>query len=230
MPEPLSALAYFEKLKHLYAGYANSDNAFHMKRYVKNRFNFYGIKTPDRRHLSMTLIKSEGIPPQPILQALCLLCFQGNQRELQYFVNDIGRKAIPYLDPSFLQVLEDLIGQKSWWDTIDFLSPKLAGPLLLRYPELIPDYPGRWIASDNIWYQRSAILFQLHYKEKTDRTLLFDFILQRKDSREFFVQKAAGWALRQYSRTAPEAVVAFIEQEELPALTKREGLKWLKNR
>jgi 3-methyladenine DNA glycosylase AlkD len=126
-----------------------------------------------------------------------------------------------------LPVLEELIGVRSWWDTVDFLAPKLAGPLLLRYPELIGTYPGRWIESDNIWYQRSAILFQLDYKQQTDAQRLFDYIRRRADSREFFVQKAAGWALRQYSKTAPDAVREFIAGNELPPLTVREGLKWV---
>lgn len=221
------ARTYLEKVRRLYAAHANADDAFFMKRYMKNRFDFYGIKTPKRRSLSRQIIRSEGMPEGETLQPLCRLCFEANHREIQYFVGDLLRSALPQLNASFLPLIEFLIAQKSWWDTVDFLAPKLAGPLFLRYPDLIKPYTGRWVASDDIWYQRSALIFQLDYKERTDADLLFDYVRRHAESREFFVQKGAGWALRQYSKVDPEAVAAFVERNELSALTRREALKWI---
>lgn len=129
------------------------------------------------------------------------------------------------LNANFLNTIEILIQQKSWWDTVDFLAPKIGGKLLLRFPEAILPHTQAWIESDNMWLQRSAILFQLDYKNKTDAELLFRYIRRRADSKEFFVQKAAGWALREYGKTNPGAVQQFIDATALPKLTVREGLR-----
>jgi 3-methyladenine DNA glycosylase AlkD len=87
---------------------------------------------------------------------------------------------------------------------------------------------GNWRGSDNIWLHRATLLFQLGYKTQTDAALLFSLVEQNKDSKEFFIQKAIGWALREYSKTAPEAVQAFVAETLLAPLSRREALKWLK--
>ena len=83
----------------------------------------------------------------------------------------------------------------------------------------------RWIDSDNIWLQRSALLFQLKYKEDTDTELMEHIIVSLKQSREFFIQKAMGWLLREYAKTNPDYVLCFTQQHKLPALSQREALK-----
>lgn len=219
--------SYVFAVRKLYQQHAHSENAVQMKRYMKNQFEFFGIKKPERVELSRQIIQSQGVPEGNALKDICRLCFQEEQREMQYFVNDLLGKRTKQLDDSFLEIFETLILQKSWWDTVDFLAPKLAGKILLRYPNKISQYPDRWIQSENFWLQRSAILFQLDYKAKTNQQLLFSFILKRANSKEFFVQKASGWALREYSKTNPDAVREFIENNPLPKLTVREGLKRL---
>ena len=127
---------------------------------------------------------------------------------------------------------QKLIVTKSWWDSVDYLAPRLIGKNLINQPDEAINYSKKWIESENIWLQRTAIIFQLHYREKTNSDLLFSSVLRRADSKEFFVQKASGWALRQYSKTAPEVVMDFTlkNQNILSALTCREGLKWLKSK
>ncbi|HMO40457.1 MAG TPA: DNA alkylation repair protein [Saprospiraceae bacterium] len=220
--------AYVQTLQNLYRQHANPPNAELMARYMKNQFAFFGLKKPERTALSEQMIAQYGVPEGADLRAVCQLCFEAEQREMQYFVHDLlGKKIIKQLDARFLELLESLMLQKSWWDSIDFLAPKLAGNILMRHPEAIARYPLRWIESDNIWLQRAAILFQLDYKNRTDAPLLFALIARRADSKEFFVQKAAGWALRSYSRFQPEAVRQFIAETPLSKLTVREGLKRL---
>lgn len=223
----LTPEAYVSNVRILYAQHANPANAPFMAAYMKNQFSFFGIKKPERVLLSHQVIQNQGIPTVGDLKIISQLCFQEPQRELQYFVYDLLKKVIKELDSTFLPVLESLILQKSWWDTVDFLAPKLAGSILQRNPEQIRDFPDRWIESENIWLQRSAILFQLDYKEKTNEQLLFQYILRQADSKEFFVQKAAGWALREYSKRNADAVRQFIQHHKLPPLTVREGLKRL---
>ncbi len=222
------ARPWFDRLVKLYAAHAKPENAEPMARYMKDRFRFFGIKSPERKALSRAFFRQEGLPGPEVLGPLFQLCFDAPQRELQYFVQDAGRRMARHLDATFLPVYDGLIGRKSWWDSVDFLAPKLAGPLLRRHPEAIPEYPDRWIEHPNFWYQRSAILFQLDFKEDTDAERLFHYIRRRADSAEFFVQKGAGWALRQYSKVAPEAVRHFIEGHRLATLTEREGMKWIR--
>lgn len=211
-----------------FAGHADPEKADLMKRYMRDRFDFYGIQSPDRKALARRLIRERGYPEERDLKALCRACFDAPQREIQYFVNDLMQPATGRLDASFLDLYDELLPRRAWWDSVDFLAPKLAGKLLLRFPERIAPLTGRWIESDNHWYQRAALIFQLNYKERTDGERLFFYVRRRSGSKEFFVQKGAGWALRQYSRVSPEAVWRFLESTALPPLTAREGSKWLK--
>lgn len=222
---PLKPEAYFAALSECYAQFAQPEQAMGMAAYMKNHFPFLGIKTPERRELSAGFIAEHDYPRGEELKTLCRLCFAAPQRELQYFVNDLLRKRVKHLGVDFLDLFEELIGQKSWWDTVDFIAPHLAGALFKRFPEYTRTYTQRWIDSPNIWYQRAAIIFQLDYKDKTDAELLFEYIQKRSDSKEFFVQKGAGWALRQYARVNPEGVKDFVADTKLPALTVREALR-----
>ncbi len=216
------------RLQNLFMRHAHAENAAPMRAYMKGKFLFYGIKSPERKSLSQQFLRDNGPIELPVLAALFRQCFSAEQREIQYFVQDAGRRSMRSLDTTFLPVFHDLIGKKSWWDTVDFLSPKLAGRLLLRFPERVRDFPDQWIENDDFWYQRSAILFQLDYKAATDWERLKHYILRRSESGEFFVQKAAGWALRQYSKVEPDRVRTFVEAHTLAPLTVREGLKVLR--
>ena len=120
-----------------------------------------------------------------------------------------------------------MIVNKSWWDTVDYIAVKLVGKHFENFPELIPKHIKTWNSSGNLWLNRTAILFQLQYKKKTDINLLFDIIEKQAGSREFFIQKAIGWVLREYSKTDENAVRKFVMQTNLSSLSKREALKWL---
>lgn len=95
---------------------------------------------------------------------------------------------------------------------------------------LLEQYAEEWIEDENIWLQKSAILYQLIYKDRTDEERLYRFILTRKDGDEFFVQKAIGWALREYSKTAPESVQSFVSDHPLKLLSRREALKHISDK
>jgi 3-methyladenine DNA glycosylase AlkD len=102
------------------------------------------------------------------------------------------------------------------------------GVFFQKYPEFISPCTNKWIRSKNFWLQRTTILFQLNYKEKTDETLLFDTIKKFTGSTEFFIQKAIGWALREYFKTFPEKVIRFVNETPMAPLSKREALKIIK--
>lgn len=225
----MDSKSYVSQLVQLFEANKNPKNAAPMKRYMRDQFEFYGIKSPLRRELLRQFMIKNGTPSGEELKKTVQLLWENNYREMQYAAMDILEKAARQPDETFLPFLENLILQKSWWDTVDWIAPGGFGRVFQKHPQHIKPVTSRWIKSENIWLQRSAILFQLKYKEKTDAKLLFEYILFRAGSKEFFVQKGSGWALRQYSKYNPKAVVDFIKNNEalLSNLTKKEGLKWL---
>lgn len=217
---------HLEDLRQRYQRYADPANAVAMERYMKDQYPFWGVKTPQRLQIVREWLDSiRGGFSTPDLLTLAPLSFEQPEREFHYLIYDILRTHKRWLVPEMLPTFSNLIGVKSWWDTVDFLGPKLCGPILKGHPELIKAFPLQWIESDNIWYQRAAILFQLGYKTQTDAELLFSLVRRRANSREFFVQKGAGWALREYAKTNPVGVRQFLESTKLPSLTIREAGK-----
>jgi 3-methyladenine DNA glycosylase AlkD len=203
----------------------NPDTAEAMSAYMRDQFPFLGIKTPERREIVKSFLKLNP-PEQEWTQALWEL----PEREYQYTALDILHKLRKKLGPHDLPFIESLITSRSWWDTVDLLASNIAGFILHKEPLLQAEYGEKWIHSDNMWLNRTAILYQLHYKKDRDESTLYRYILTHAASPEFFLQKAIGWALREYSKVNPESVASFIERENLKPLSKREGLKWINKR
>jgi 3-methyladenine DNA glycosylase AlkD len=132
------------------------------------------------------------------------------------------------LPPEFIETIEYLITTKSWWDTVDSFAGGTVGVHFKRYPAVKKKRLPRWRKSKDIWLRRTAILFQLNYREETDFDLLCEIINENLGSKEFFINKAIGWALRQYARTNPKAVRKFVkETKELSPLSRSEAMKHL---
>jgi len=206
----------------------NTVNATKMKSYMRNKFDYLGIKSPQRREIMRDFIKEYGKPQQIDLTPIVEELWQLPQREFQYCAMDILIKNTRYLTKEDIELVEHLIMTKSWWDTVDLLASNLVGKLFQKFPELQEQYLPNWLESGNIWLQRTCLIFQLHYKKNTDVNLLFELIDKLKDTDEFFLNKAIGWALRQYSKTDATAVIDFVRKSKLAALSQREALKWLK--
>ena len=147
------------------------------------------------------------------------------ERDYQYTAVELAMKYKKSWDDNDINVFEKMALDKSWWDTVDYISNKLIGPWLLKNPERIAAITGKWNRSKNIWLQRLSLIFQLTYKTQTNTKLLENYILNLTGSKEFFVQKAIGWSLREYSKRDPKWVVAFVKKHPLPPLSKREALK-----
>jgi 3-methyladenine DNA glycosylase AlkD len=195
--------------------------------YMRNQFEFYGLKADRWMALAKEIFADKGIPEGEELKALARRCFEDEHRELHYFALEMVQKTLKKQPAEFIHFLEELITSRSWWDTVDWLA-KLVGIHFMRHPQLILPTTGRWMASGNFWLQRVCLIFQLAYRGKTDFGLMKKLILQVAGSKEFFLQKGAGWALRQHSRTDPQGVTDFVEQNpQLSALTKREALRLL---
>ncbi|NLP52248.1 DNA alkylation repair protein [Bacillus sp. RO1] len=208
----------------------NKRNREPMENYMRNHFSFLGIKSPERKELLKRFFVEYGKPERDWIQPLVTFLYTQPEREFHYAALAMIDVHIKKLDAEWLPFLEELISTNSWWDTVDHIAPHHVGAILLREKASIIEYPDRWIVSDNFWLQRSAILFQLKYKEKTDAQKLFTYIEATKGAKEFFIQKAIGWALREYSKTAPDEVLMFIKCTNLAPLSRREGLKHMARR
>ena len=147
------------------------------------------------------------------------------QRELQYFAMELLLKYSKASPPGWIGLYEELILKKSWWDTVDGIAAWNVGDNFQKYSDQISVYANKWMDSENIWLQRTCLIFQLRYKLKTDFELMKSFIIPLSSSKEFFIRKAIGWALRQYSKFNPEIVKNFVSQQPMSNLSKREATK-----
>jgi len=197
-----------------------------MARYMRNQFPYLGIKTPERRELFRQHAASD-LPSVPDTDRVVRELWELPEREFQYAAIELVEKQALKLPEDFGSTLHYLITSKSWWDTVDSLS-KSVGLHFKRYPEAKEDWLPRWRQSDNIWLRRTALLFQLHYKEQTDFPLLCAIIKENLGSKEFFINKAIGWALRQFARQDSAAVKRFADSQKLQPLSRREALKHVK--
>ena len=204
---------------------ASPDDAVAMKAYMKNKFEFLGVKTPARRKLAKTFFKQQ--TDSVIDWNFINEAWKNPYRELQYAALDYLENRKKLLTPSDLPRLKKLAQTKSWWDTIDFLD-RLVGSIIARFPET-KEIIVAWSCDEDIWLRRLAIDHQLLRKEKTDTELLENILVNNLGQTEFFINKAIGWALRDYSKTNADWVRDFIEQhrEEMSALSIREGSKYL---
>jgi 3-methyladenine DNA glycosylase AlkD len=128
-------------------------------------------------------------------------------------------------EKDIIELLEFTIVNKSWWDTVDGIAGWLVGPLFKKYPELIGPKTTQWMNSGNIWLQRTCLLYQLNYKKSTDTEILFRFIEELSGETSFWIRKAIGWILREYSKTNPDTVLKFVNSHQLSALSRKEALK-----
>jgi 3-methyladenine DNA glycosylase AlkD len=215
-----------EKLTALFEEHRNDDNAGPMKKYMKDHFPFLGIKSPLRKELEKQFFKETGILKEEFNKAIVEGLWDKDEREYQYTAITYIEKFIKKLPKDTILLLERLITTKSWWDSVDSIAP-LVGELARKYPELVEENINHWSKHDNYWLRRASILFQLKYKDETNEALLYDYMVKNADSKEFFIQKAIGWALREYSKTNPKSVKAFIEGNQLAPLSIREGSKYL---
>ncbi|TMV50725.1 DNA alkylation repair protein [Paenibacillus mesophilus] len=218
---------WISDLQARFAAVTDRKEATVMKAYMRGQFEFAGIKSPLRTAIVREWLSGRGDVPAALLEETVRGLWELPEREYTYAALDLLAKQAKRLNERHLELLETLVVTNSWWDTVDALAASLIGPLLLRHPQLAPVHAEKWIASDNIWLQRTALLFQLKYKRSTDPDRLFDYIRRTADSREFFIRKAIGWALREYSKTDAEAVIRFVELAPLSPLSRREALKWL---
>jgi 3-methyladenine DNA glycosylase AlkD len=218
--------AYSLALKSLFEKNADPVKSGPMKKYMRDQFEYLGIKSPQGAVLLREHIKEHGLPPLDKLDMIVRELWSLQQREFQYTALGLMSKLETKVDENFITTIEYLITTKSWWDTVDTLAGHAVGSHFKRFPKVKEKYLKKWRKSDDFWLRRTTLLFQLGYKKDTDFDLLCELIKENLGSDEFFINKAIGWALRQYAHTNPTPVKKFVKAtKELNPLSRREALK-----
>jgi 3-methyladenine DNA glycosylase AlkD len=218
---------YVASLKEFFEQNADPVQAAPMKKYMRDQFEYLGIKSPLSRSLMKDFIAAHGTPPIDELDMILRDLWSLPQREFQYAAASLLGRSEYHLPAEFIRTIEYMIVMKSWWDTVDSISSGPLGVHFQRFPKVKEEYLAKWRASNNIWLRRATILFQLNYKKETDFPLLCEIICENLDSKEFFINKAIGWSLRQYARVDAKAVKDFVKSTPLHPLSRREAMKHL---
>ena len=216
----------FNKLYEEMIRHKNEEQAQKMSKYMLNKFEYIGIKTPERREIFKIFFK-EYKNEEKIDWEFVNKCWENKYREFQYIAADYLKNMKDKLTRDDIPKLKQLILKKSWWDTIDNLDMTI-GTLALKDSN-VNKILLEWSIDENIWLRRIAIDHQLLRKEKTNTELLEKILKNNLGQAEFFINKAIGWALRDYSKTNPEWVKNFIEKnrENMAKLSIKEASKYL---
>jgi 3-methyladenine DNA glycosylase AlkD len=201
---------------------ADAPRATAMRAYMRGQFEFLGIPTPARRAAITPVLKNVKEPELllPLAQALWTL----PEREYHYAALDMLARHWKKLQPDVIPALIALARQKAWWDSVDAMAGVIGDVLRYRH-----DYMDEALADGDFWVRRIALLHQLGWGDKTDAQRLFHYCVELAHEKEFFIQKAIGWALRDYARHAPEAAREFTSRHRniLAPLSFREANKHL---
>ena len=212
---------------------ADPERALGQQRYMKSAMPFLGLTSPRRRQLVRPVLAD------PALRLESRSAFEGavlslwdaaEFREERYAGLDLLRYRTyrRWRDPDVMPLVEHLVVTGAWWDLVDETS-NVVGEVLLLDPEGEGLRMRDWSEREDLWLRRSAIISQLRHGDNTDARLLSDVIEPNLDDPEFFIRKAIGWSLRQYARTDPVWVQAFVDRhtQRLSGLSRREALKHL---
>lgn len=222
-----STKTYIAGLRTAFELLGDEQIAAEQSRYMKRLFPFFGLKTPERNAIVKGYIKEHGLPPFDKLEEVLKACYKQPEREFHYTAVHLASLYMKKHVKEMIPLMEYLITNNSWWDTVDGTSSACVRPLFKQHPELLDKLSLKWVKSYNMWLQRSAIIAQLGFRSDTNEKVLFRNIKALNGGNEFFINKAIGWALREYSKTYPKQVINFIAENKLHSLAVREGSKYL---
>ena len=221
------------QIRGTFSAHANHAHSQSMARYMRGQFAFFGIKTPTRRALSQPFLHELTALNKQRVYALIKALWEQPERECHYLALDLYLKVMnKMLSQGDMPFIEHLILTHSWWDTVDVIAPKIIPVYFDQVPKERDQRVEEWSTSGNIWLQRSALLFQLKLKEQVELAYMFQTILNLSNTKEFFLNKAIGWLLREHSKHRPVEIRDFIDQHrhKLDKLSIREGMRHLNRR
>jgi 3-methyladenine DNA glycosylase AlkD len=208
---------------------ADPKKAAQMQAYMKTEMPFYGVQKPGLVATVRGLKQEFGTPALGELLELTERLWQARHREEKHLALELFKVHRFSHLPELLPRWEQWVREGAWWDFVDTIATQLVSPTYKNHREVTEPFVRRWSEDSDFWVRRLAILSHLKHKVETDETLLFEHCLRCAHEKEFFIRKAIGWALREYSKHNPESVAAFLEKhrERWSGLTYREGRKWL---
>lgn len=214
------------EIKKLFEQNEDKENAIAMAKYMRNLFEFYGLATPKRKKLYKDFLKEEKKNKKVDWDFLDK-CYLDSHREFQYLVSDYLITMNNYLTYDDIPKIKKYVKTKQWWDTIDFLD-RVIGEIGLK-DNRVDDLMLEWSCDNDFWVRRIAIDHQLCRKEKTNTELLEKILVNNFGSDEFFINKAIGWALRDYSKTNPLWVREFLRKykDKMSNLSIKEASKYI---
>ena len=197
-----------------------------MSKYMQDKFRFLGVRGTTRTEIYKKYFP-DARKTKTIDWDFVENCWNKEEREFQYVVVYYLKAMQKFLKREDISRLKYLIVTKSWWDTVDLLA-KVVGSLIIRikgYDQIMLE----WSKDSNIWLRRVAILYQLSLKDKVDKQVLDEILVNNLGDSQFFINKAVGWALRDYSKYNPEWVREFIKKnkENMANLSIREASKYI---
>jgi 3-methyladenine DNA glycosylase AlkD len=201
-----------------------------MQAYMKSTMPFRGVPTPARTKL-MRGVLAQWLPrDRPTWEATVRTLWDGASfREERYAAIDVcaHRTARRWQDATTVPLYEHLIVTGAWWDHVDAVAIHFVGPILRADPAGVAPTIRGWAVDDDRWLRRSAIIVQNGAKRSTDTHLLANAIEPNIGDVDFFIRKGIGWALREYAKTDPAWVRAFVADHDLAPLSRREAMKHL---
>ena len=211
---------------------ADPDKAPGMQAYMKSEMPYLGVQTPALNAICRKVFTAHPLETQKCwLDTILAIWRNADYREERYAAIKLAEHRA-YDDFQTLDAFpcyEEMVTDGAWWDYVDAIASRLVGNLLTQYPEQMKTRMLEWAHSTDIWKRRTSIICQLKFKEATDFDLLRACIAPSIEHREFFLRKAIGWALREYAKTDPDQVIAYIAENthRLSTLSKREGVRIL---
>ena len=216
----------YTEIKERFEAHQDPENAVKMAKYMKNLFRFYGIAAPERKNLYKDILKEEK-KNKTVDWTFLDQCYEDDHREFQYVTLDYLTAMQKFLTYDDIPKIWKYIKEKQWWDTIDFFD-RIIGEIGLG-DSRVDALMLAWSVDEDFWVRRIAIDHQLLRKERTNTELLEQILVNNLGSDEFFINKAIGWSLRDYSKTDPEWVRTFISKyrDRMDKLSIREGSKYI---
>ncbi len=219
----MSPSDYLAPLEEALRKMSNPERGAQMQAYMRDLYPYYGIQAKPRADLLKEYLKTAGLPKN--VEAVVEECWERNEREWQYIGLELAdrahRKKILEVP---MELFRFMIISKSWWDTVDLVASNAVGREMKKAEDFRPIMED-WLYSGNLWLQRSTLIFQLKYKSDTDIEWLHQAISELKGNKDFFIQKAIGWALRQYAWIDADWVRREVTQQNLDGIARREALK-----
>ena len=205
---------------------ADPEKAGPMQAYMKTDQPFLGVPAPLRDQIFKKAKKEYPIKFFEEYKNAIKFLWNGTYREEQYMALEIATKFKKFRITEAWPIYEQMAASAKNWDTIDWIAAHLIGELVLQNRHFEQDLL-RLSESDNFWLRRVSLLAQLKFKDLTNTLLLAELIEKTLHEKEFFIRKAIGWILREYSKTNPHWVIEFVKNNEgrLSGLSKREALK-----